>query len=403
MKRYFEKLPGTGVIFNSIVMDDKGQIAFYIPVVTYSCPPNTWMKYCSDVSMLKRFLTILLVLHSAVMTLNLLVPNLIESILNGMIYGALITLMMLNTHNYGMANFDIFLTTVFGGLFMSAFFGTASLYFNVGVYLTKLTFSNLLMAIVMETCFYNTISPYLQFFGALSASIALKQIKISFSVLNGGFMLIMGLSYLLKVGNLHRILVNNFYAITSVYKYSPTSKGVSSQWAFIRPNFINYEIELNSVDYWLLLTYAIGAVLLTIRKEKYFCEHPNLMEADHLFSSADNVEEFNRNVARRRKRNNVVGIRRLPNGNQLRIVSRYRPRHQFRSNILNEHTPLISHWLASSETELDDDVFESPESNSRYMRTLSSGSRERVNAIQQFQPDREVICGSFPKITITEH
>ena len=45
-------------------------------------------------------------------------------------------------------------------------------------------------------------------------------------------------------------------------------------------------------------------------------------------------------------------------------------------------SPLISQWLTSEEG--DDDVFESPESNLRFMLSLSPACKERVNAIQQF-------------------
>lgn len=373
-------MPGTGIIFNSVAVDSRGHRAFYIPAATYSCPVNTWNAHCSDGSMLKRSFGILLVLYSLVMILNLVMPELIESIMNGMLFGTFATIVVLKNHQVIVSSFDIFMTSIFGGCFMSAIFGTVSLYFRVGRYLSKLTFSNLLMAILMEVAFDYTTSIYWQFGGAFVISLGFHFIQISFSVLLGGLLLIMGLSYLLKVGNIHRILVNNFHALTSAY-ISPSAE-TDSIWSFERENFINYKVQLNLLDLSLLFFYFVGAVLLTIRKESYFRDNPNLLDSDHFFSDCENIEEYNRNVARNRRENCLIGIQRSAVNGQLMIVSRCRRRHDYRSNVINERSPLISHWLASDED--GDDVFESPNSNLRYIRTLSSDSKERIDAIQNF-------------------
>lgn len=268
------------------------------------------------------------------------------------------------------------MTTIFGGCFVSAIFGTISLYFRIGRYLTKLTFSNLLMAITMEIAFDCTTSPYLQLGGAFVMSLGFHFIQISFSVLLGGLLLIMGLSHLLKVGNIHRILVNNFHVLTTCY--ANASAESDSVWSFVRHNFINYKIKLNTLDFTFLLFYSVLAVFLTIRKEIYFRDNPNPFDDEE----CENVGEYNRNVARNRRQHCLIGIQRSAVNGQLIIVSRCRRRHTYRSNIINERSPLISHWLASDEDA--DDVFESPNSNSRYMRTLSSDSKERIDAIQNF-------------------
>jgi hypothetical protein len=359
----------------SVAIDSKGQFAFYIPTVTYSCPSNTWNSHCCDINILKRSFGILIVLYSVVMILNLVMPELSEAAMNGMLIGAFLMWNVLNHRQSIMSSFDIFMTTIFGGLLMSAFCGTISLYFHIGRYLTKLTFSNFVMAIMMEICFDWITSIYIQLGSAFIMSIVFQFIQISFSVLLGGLQLAIGLSYLLKVGNIHRILVNNFHALTSIY-LSPWEN--DSIYDFVRPNFINYKIKLNLLDYLLLMFYVIGAVFLTIRKEIYFRKNPN---ADHFFSECENIEEYNRNVARKRRKNCVIGIKRTSNG-QLKIVSRCRRRHHYRSNVINERSPLISHWLESDESE--DDVFESPNTNSRFMRTLSSESKERLAEIQNF-------------------
>lgn len=136
------------------------------------------------------------------------------------------------------------------------------------------------------------------------------------------------------------------------------------------------------MDYLLLLFFMIGSVILTMRKEKFFFEHPSILDADHIFSDTEDVHNYNCDVARRRRNNCIVGIeRRL--GHCSMIVSRCRRHHHyFRSNVINERSPLISHWLASEEG--DDEVFESPESNLRFLRTLSPEAQERLNAIQNF-------------------
>lgn len=377
-KRYFEKTPGTGIIINSVIIDDNGQPTFFIPAVTYSCPVNTWNSHCSDIDGLRRALSIFLVLYSVVMILNLLLPEFIESILNGMLLGSFATLVFTKSHHISMSRFDVFLTTVFGGFIVAGVFGAISLHFRIGRYLTKFTFSNLVMVVGMEILFTSFTSLYWQFGGAFALSIAFHLIRISFSVFLGGLLLVIGLSNLLKVGNIHRIFINNFHTLTSVYASQTQDDSV---WSLVRYNFINYKIQLNLLDFSLIVLFIVGSVLLTIRKEAYFRNHPNLLDSDNFFNGYENIEEFNRSVARNRRRRCIIGIK-GSTIQKLKIVSRCR-RHHYRSNVIHERSPLISHWLASDES-ADDEVFESPNSNSRFMRTLSSESKERISKIQNF-------------------
>lgn len=375
-KRFFEKVPGTGLVVTSVVTDKNGFSSFYIPTVTYGCPVNTWNAMCTDSNMLKRVFSVVLVLYSVVMIFNLAMPELIEAMMSGMLVGAFWSLLYMKNHHVMMSNFDKFMTTVFGGFLVAAIFGTLSFYFRIGRYLTKLTFSNFLMAIVMEVFFDSVTSIYWQFGSAFILSLAFAFIQISFSVLLGGLLLVLSLSHLLKVGNIHRVIVNNFNVLTSLYSED------DNFWNFERENFVNYKIQLNLLDITLITFYVAGAILMTIRKEIYFRDHPNLYDADRFFSDFDDIEGFNRDVARKRKEGCIVGIRRRSSKNHLRIISRYR-RHQYRSNVINERSPLISHWIASDETE-DDDVFESPNSNSRFMEALPTETKERVDAVQDF-------------------
>lgn len=276
----------------------------------------------------------------------------------------------LRNQSFEMTNFDVFMTMVFSGLVSSAIFGTISLHFPMGRYLTKLMFCNLLMAFIMEIIFDCTSSIYIQLGGAFILSLSFVFIRISFSVYLGGLLLITGLSHLLKFGNLHRVLVNNFRVLTTAYDSD------DSLWSLSRQNFINYQIKLNLLDFSLIMFYIVGATLITIRKEIYFRENP--AHEDDLFRHSD-AEEHNRRNAMNRREKCVVGIR---SQQRLMIVSRCR-RHHYRSNVIHERSPLISHWVNSSDTS-DDEVFVSPRTNLRYMRTLSSDSRDRLNAIQNF-------------------
>lgn len=203
----FEKISGRGLIINTIVRSRNGEIAYYIPSVTYSCPQNSWNSHCSDLSFIGRALAVLLVIHSIVSILNLLVPDLIEAILNGMLFGGLMTIIFIRSYKLTIQGFDYFITVIIGSFFIAAIFGTCALYIPIGRYLTKLTFSCLLMAFVMEIIFEDFTSPYAQFLAAFIFSIVLHYIKFTFTVFLGGLILIVNLSYLIKIGNIHRILI----------------------------------------------------------------------------------------------------------------------------------------------------------------------------------------------------
>lgn len=97
----FEKFPGRGLIINTVVKGKNGEISFYVPVVTYSCPQNSWSEHCSDISFLKSALSVVLVMHSIVMVLNLLVPDLMEAIMNGMLIGGFLTIIFIKSYELG--------------------------------------------------------------------------------------------------------------------------------------------------------------------------------------------------------------------------------------------------------------------------------------------------------------
>lgn len=203
----FEKISGRGLVINTVVRNRNGEVSYYIPSVTYSCPENSWNTHCSDVSFLGRAIALLLAIHSVVMILNLLAPDLIEAILNGMLVGGFITIIFIKSNQLSIQGFDYFITVIIGAFFIAAVFGTCALYLPIGRYLTKLMFSCFLMAFVMEFFFEELTSPYAQFIFALMFSIALHYLNITFSAFFGGLILIANVSYLIKIGNIHRILI----------------------------------------------------------------------------------------------------------------------------------------------------------------------------------------------------
>lgn len=305
------------------------------------------------------------------MIVNMTMSEVVESAMNGMLIGSFLVFISIKIREPSMSNLDVFMKTVFGAVISSVIFGTFALYFRVGQFLTKFTFCNLFMALLMEIFFQSVTSIYLQFGGALIMSICIMSIRMSYTVLLGGLLLITSLSHLLKIGNIHRVFVNNFHALTLLY---PPRESEESIWSLLRYNFINYRIKLGILDWLLIMIFLIGATFLTIQKELYFLENTDAMNL-----GKHNTDQFNRDVAKDRCQNCKVGIK--SNG-RLKLVSRCR-RHHYRSNVIHERSPLISHWIETDETE--DEVFESPNSNSRFLQTLSVESRERLEAIQKFE------------------
>jgi hypothetical protein len=362
----FEVIAGRGLVVNTVVKNKNGDMSFYVPFATYSCPPNTWLAHCSDISFLKRAVSVLLVIHSVVMMLNLMVPDFIESIMNGMLYGGFFTIVFVQSKNLPLQLFDYFIIILVVGLFFGALLGTVSLYIPIGRYLSKLTLCNLLVVFIVECFFDNVTTITLQFLLAFIFSIILSYSTITYAAFLGGLVLILNLSYLIKVGNLHRLIVNNFLAFTTIPSYAS-----ESFFDYIRPNYINYRVTLNTIDYVLIVSFIFSSIYLTIRKEHYFFENPVFASAESLFPQAAAVDTFNCENARRRRQNGMLGITQgMPNHHQHRIISRSRRLHRVRPEIVNERTPLISHWLASEEG--DDDVFETPQS-SRYLQLLTAG------------------------------
>lgn len=371
--KIFEKLPGTGLIVNFLAMSMSQQASFYIPAVTYGCPHNTWNAHCTDIDIMRRSICVFLVVFSVVMVVNVLMPQIVESIMCGILIGgfASYAFVVRAEHDMdGRSEMNTFVIFFVGGSFTAFVFGVLSLYIQLGRYMTKLIFSCLIVVFFLETCSSCNASIYIFIVSALLVSIGFAFVKISFSVLLGGLLMIISLSRILKVGNLHRIFENNFLSMTL-----PVDNNNNSMFSFTREKFINYRVEFNVLDYALAAFYFVVATLLTLRKEI-------LLEEMQYYDDIENVEEYNLNIARQRRQAGIVGLRRRSTRSQLRIVSRCR-RHHYRSNVIHERSPLISHWLESSETE-DDEVFVSPESNTRFMQSLSDVKRHIVEDIQKF-------------------
>lgn len=362
-RKLFEKRTGTGIVVNFVVNG-----IFYIPSVTYSCPHNTWKTHCTDLDMFSRSLCVFLVIFSVMMMVNVLMPDIIESIMCGLLIGSFISFMLISDE-FVKSEADILMTIFIGGSVAAFILATISLYVKtLGRYLVRLIFSCLLVAFFMETCSSCIASIYIFIISAFLVSLAFGVIRISFSVILGGLLMILSLSRLLKEGNIHRIFENHFLSLMF------SSDSILS---FSREKYINYRVQFNVLDYSLICFYLIGSILLTLRKEI-------LLREMQMYEDIESIGEFNRNVARHRLRAGIVGLRSSRRG-QLRIVSRCR-RHHYRSNVIHERSPLISHWVESSDSE-DDDVFVSPESNSRFMQSLSDVKREIVENVQKFDDE----------------
>ena len=380
-RRFYEKLPGTGIIFNTIAIDEDGNSAFYVPSHSYSCAYNKWGKYCSEISTLRRSFAILVILIAVVLMMNLVLPPLMDGVLSGMLFGGFGTMIYLKSYTFDLSNVEIFLLTAFGGFLFSTLIATVSSYIQMGSYMTRLLFSIILLTYFMELYFEDISSIPIQFALAFTFSILLMLVQKTFSVVLGGLILIIGLSQLLKVGNLHRPLINNFHIFTTSYGFS-NDDNITSSMDIIRPNFINYKITLNAVDYCLLVLYLLVSIILTIRKERFFENNTNILRSRKVFFGRDeSVNEFNRVNGRKRRQRQLLGSTGTTH-NEVKIVSRCR-RHHFRSNVLNERSPLIAGWLSSSDDDCDE-VFISPQSNSRYISQLSPASADRISAIQKF-------------------
>lgn len=379
-RRFYEKVEGTGIIFNTIVIDEDGNTAFYVPSHSYSCPYSKWGKYCSEISPLRRSFAILVILIAVVLMVNLVLPTLMDGVLSGMLFGGFGTMIYLKSYTFGLSNVEIFLLTAFGGLLISILVATISSYIQLGSYMTRLLFSIILLTYFMELFFEDVSSIPIQLALAFAFSILLVFVQITFSVILGGLILIISLSQLLKVGNLHRPLINNFHIFTTSYALS-NDDNITSFMEILRPNFINYKITLNVVDYSLLLLYLLVTVILTIRKERIFENNSNILSRKLFYARGESVNEYNRLNGRKRRQRQLLGSTGTTH-NEVKIVSRCR-RHHFRSNVLNERSPLIAGWLSSSDDDCDE-VFISPQSNSRYMSQLSPASADRISAIQKF-------------------
>lgn len=275
-----------------------------MPVVTYSCPPNTWSAHCTENDFTRRGISIVLVIHSIVLMLTLMAPDFIESVLSGMLYGGFGTILLIKSYGFEVQIFDYFIVVIIGAFFASAFFGTITLYWGIGRYLTKLTFSIFIIVFCVEIFFSGIVSPILQFIASIILSVALSFTSTTFSSFLGCLILILNFSYLSKFGNLHRFTMNNFLALTTVL----SENNSETYFDFIRPNYINYKVTLNFVDVLMIIFYILTSLYLTFRKEIFFFEHPLMLENDNIFVNERIIPDHDCNIPRQRN-NEIIVIR----------------------------------------------------------------------------------------------
>lgn len=249
-------------------------MAYFVPVASYSCVPNTWSLNCTDNNFVKRGFSIVLILFSVVMILNLMAPEFIESILNGMLFGGFGTILFIESFDLSLQGFDYFITVIVGSFVVSAVLGLITIYFAIGRFLSKFTLSLFCVLFGMEIFFDTITSAYLEIIFAMILSILLSFVPITCSVILGSLLLVLNISFLINFGNLHRFMINNYLALTTL----PVESINETYYDFIRPNYINYTVTLTYIDYFLLVLYIVLSIYFTIRKEKFFSVHPEALE-----------------------------------------------------------------------------------------------------------------------------
>jgi hypothetical protein len=283
-------------------------------------------------------------------------PEFIESILNGLLYGCFASVLFLKSFNIEMSTLDYFLTVIISSFIVSALLGLATVHLAFGRYLTKFTLSMLFVIFTMEIFFDFITSADLQLIIASILSIILAFVPYTFSVILGCFILILNISFLLKFGNLHRFVMNNYLAITTL----PAESINETYFDFIRPNYINYKVYPNFFDLILLVFCIVFSIYFTIRKEKYFRGHPEAMRPDPIFVELEEARCIGGDLESRRQKE-------LVNGCTEHNDRRHCRRHLFeRHPALNDKSPLLMQWLAGSDDETE--TFHTPPETSATVR-----------------------------------
>ncbi|CAG9805492.1 unnamed protein product [Chironomus riparius] len=286
-KHLFEKIPGRAIIINTLIKGENGKMTYYVPVASYSCEPNTWSSHCTENDFVKRGFSIVLILFSVVMILNLMAPEFIESILNGMLLGGFITILLMKSYDFDLQGFDYFITVIVGSFVVSAILGLITIYFAIGQFMSKFTLSLFFVVFIMEIFCDNITSAYLEVIIAIILSILLTFVPITCAVFLGSLILTLNISFLFKYGNLHRFMINNFLALTTL----PGESINETYFDFIRPNYINYKVSLSYVDFIMLILYIVMSIYFTYRKETFFSGHPEALEQNVIRTEYERMEE----------------------------------------------------------------------------------------------------------------
>ncbi|XP_070494461.1 uncharacterized protein [Chironomus tepperi] len=285
-KHLFEKIPGRAIIINTVIKGKNGKMAYFVPIASYSCPQNTWSSSCKENNFVKRGFSVVLILFSIVMIFNLMGPEFIESMLNGMLFGGFGTILLIESYSIGLQGIDYFITVIIGSFVVAAVLGLITIYFEIGQYLSKFTLGLFFVIFVMEIFFDSVTSVYLEVIIAIILSIILTFVPMTCAVFLGCLILNLNISFLLKFGNLHRFMINNFLALTTL----PAESINESYFDFIRPNYINYKVSLNYVDYIMLVIYIVMSIYFTIRKEKFFFVHPEALRQSFMEREVQRME-----------------------------------------------------------------------------------------------------------------
>lgn len=230
--------------------------------------------------------------------MNIIRPRMIEGIINGAMCGGFMTIVVLEKINAGFSSFEIILCVILGAILTGAFVGFIGAYIpQVGAILTRFIVANILVSYFFETFFSNYSSTSLQLIFSILLSLGLAWINITFSVILGGFLLVLGYSYLAK-GNIHRALINHIHSL--LYSYSLGTTPSSTIWTPLKYNPINYYVELTCFDYFLLGCFIVSATFGTMIKHKYLERYPDGQQG--LFGSMESDGDINNESNRKRRR-----------------------------------------------------------------------------------------------------
>ncbi|XP_055388765.1 uncharacterized protein LOC129617673 [Condylostylus longicornis] len=243
-RRIYMQVPGTGMVFNTIVRDSDGTPAAYVPAVTYFCNPFLWEEGCFFIfndNALKVLSSILLVVGFVKTFLSFeTVTMFIDAVVNLFSLGAFYTYKLI-------ANYDLSIEAkialvITGGIALTLIFVTiSSFWFQITyiLYPASMILFSLIFTINAVYIFEgnaiesNTTLYWIIFLFALSSCLfmmipLLRVLWLILNVIIGGYFMLVGVQFLSK-SNLIYIPLKHFYQMGNtdskyINGYPPSTK-----------------------------------------------------------------------------------------------------------------------------------------------------------------------------------